>query len=460
VATKDHSSEKNHNRSTEQEALEGLRQHRQQSGYTPWNNDDNEQLRALDHKQKQQAREQQAQREGEQLYQRLVAARPSLVVMTGTLPRVSEASQPATVPETPPEVQPQPLTIRIDPELARLALGLNRASLFRVWAVARHHFGQPGWVDKDTLLAALQQAGVLHTRRHLNRLLKEGGGIFWNLSTRNRVYLRGYVTLTKQLTKQALREAPELIKTNWPGVRSIYINPGGTLAEFKAQVYNAWLAYRESPTIARRTLCSLFNCTEDTLRNWEEILGDQLVITPTYAQCASHPLNDDRVYSLLPDHCYVYATKNGQVRHRWRLPNTYNPKNVRHHAHKGQSRKARTQAALTVMDQPVEKRAAADLNKICFDRSHRVPKQYFKSPKALRAFLKRLERRNWTGESTNIPHYIFRGVDRNQHVIYELSIDGEIETTPNERLSIKKEPYWWQGYRLWQDVQRRSRQVS
>jgi hypothetical protein len=354
-----------------------------------------------------------------------------------------------------------PQELRVDPELSRLAIGLNHAPVYRVWLIARHLFGQPGWVEKDTLLATLKQTGIIHTRRHLNRLLKQGRGIFWNLSTHNRVYLRGYVPLTKQLTQQALRQAPDLVKTNLPGVMSVYINPGGTLAEFKAQVYLAWLAYRENPTIARKTLCSLFNCTEDTLRNWEEILGDRLAVTPTYAQCASHPLNDDRVYSLLPNHCYVYATQKGQVRLRWRLPNTYNPQNVRHHAHKGQARKARTQAALTVWYQPVEKRAAhMPVSKVCFDRSHRVPKQYFKSSKALRAFLGRLERRNRTEEATTIPHHVFRGIDRNQHVIYELSIYGEVETTVNERLSIKKEPYWWQGYRLWQDVQRRTCQVS
>jgi hypothetical protein len=352
------------------------------------------------------------------------------------------------------------LEIRIDPELSRLAVGMNHAPTYRLWLLARHHFGQPGWVDKDTLLATVKQTGIIHTRRHLNRLLREGRGIFWNLSTRNRVYLRGYVPLTEQLTQHALRAVPAMVKTNLPGVRQVYINPGGSLAEFKAQIYNAWLSYRENPTIARKTLCSLFNCTEDTLRNWEEILGDQLTITPTYAQCASHPLDDDRVYPLLPNHCYAYASKSGQVRFRWRLPNTYAPQNVRHHAHKGQARKARTQAALTVWYQPVEKRAAADLDKICFDRTHRVPKQYFPSPKALRAFLKRLERRNRTEEATGIPHYVFRGTDRNQHVIYELSMDGEVVTTANERLPIKQEPYWWQGYRLWQDVQRRYRQVS
>jgi hypothetical protein len=140
----------------EQEALAVLHAHRQQSGYIPWDNDDNERLKALDKKQQRQTREQRELLEGQALY------RSRAVVPAARFERVSDALPPVTLtprpvesaesqpvesvdrPEPARENEPGVLTIRIDPELARVAVGLERTSEYLVWSLGRHFFGVPG----------------------------------------------------------------------------------------------------------------------------------------------------------------------------------------------------------------------------------------------------------------------------------------------------------------------------
>jgi hypothetical protein len=170
-----------------------------------------------------------------------------------------------------------------------------------------------------------------------------------------------------------------------------------------------------------------------------------------YAQCAADPRLDDRAASHIPDHSYSYVTSRGQVRIRWRQPNSYNPKSIRQHPHKGQSRKARTRAILAAWYQPVEL-CAHDLTTLAFDRSHRVPRRYFADSRALRAFLKRLKRRN-RGQPF-VARYVYRGEDRNGHGIWELSLDGEVATSANERMRLKREYGWWAGWRVNRELKR------
>jgi hypothetical protein len=272
--------------------------------------------------------------------------------------------------------------------------------------------------------------------RHLNRLLAQGRGLFWDLD-RERIWLRAYVKVSQRLTEFARRTCPALVRTNIPGAQDEVVPVGGDIGAFKARVYAAWLDYREDPTIARSTLGALFNVSEDTLRNWEARLGEDIHVVANYAQTHLYPLADERVTDYLPAHCYCYVTRGGEVRTRWRLSNTYQTPS-RQYPRKGQSRKARTAAAQVAWDPPVESRARS-----AFDRSHRVPKRYFDSAEQLQAFLKRHQRHDDVGIAPETPRYVFLGRGTYQHGVWELSLDGYVYTSALERMPVRAEYSWW-----------------
>ncbi len=343
-----------------------------------------------------------------------------------------------------------PLEVRVDPELGRLAIGLDLVAEFRLWCLARHHFGQPGWVDRRRLYATLQADRVRHGRRHYNRLLRRGQGLFWNVSAEGIVYLRSYRKVAAQLAEQALRGNPDLVRTNYPGVRAVYVPVDGDLKHFKAWLYAGWLTYRENPKIARQTLATLFGCTADSLRHWEKLLRRTIEVIPSYAQTAVNPLDDDRLLDYLPHHAYSYLTQRHEVRLRWRQSNVYRTHLVRQHPHKGQSRKARVAAAKVIRaTRPAENRAGNRSERaLAFGRDHWVVRRYFANVDAWRRFLKREARQGRRVEevvSPETPRYVFRGMDRHGHAIYELALNGELETGAWERTSIKKEYVWRRG---------------
>lgn len=341
-----------------------------------------------------------------------------------------------------------PVEVRVDPEQGRLAMALKKTGEYLVWAIARHYHGQPGWVERQTLYESLQTARVGISRRHYNRLLKQGEGVFWGLASDGRVWLRSYIKVSRHLTRLAREIAPELVTTNIPGVRDVYLKVSGSVGDFKTQVYAGWLTYRQDPKIARDTLCTLFACTKDTLRNWEKRLGSTIEIITNWSQSAVNPLEDDTIVDYLPDHAYAYVTRRGQIRLRWRQPNRYKTRNIREHHCKGQSRKARFASAVAAWYQPVEICAHKAPDKIPFDRSHRVSKRYFSTVDELRRLLKRLEKQDVPGITPATPRYVYRGQDHNDHGIYELSLDGEVCTTAWERMPLKAEYMWWKGYNV------------
>ena len=427
----------------EQEALKALREHRAKSGYVPWNHADNDRLARLDEQQKQQHRQQAELAAGEPYLPRAVVAVKPYTALSEAIDQV--AAQ-ITVLE-PPAPETETPQIWVDPELGRLAVGLKRAGEFRLWITARQAFGQPGWTTRDQLFSILKATGIITHRRSLNRLLIKGRDLFWRLAG-DRVYLVGYVKLAKALTELARAENPDLVATNIPGVRSVRLDLAGDLGDFKAQVYAGWLTHRESPKIARATLCKLFAVVPDTLRNWEDRLGGELEKVSNFGQTSQHPLTNDRIADFIPEHSYSYVTRRGEIRIRWRQPNTYKTKNIPQKQAKGQSRKARFQAAKVAWFQPVEICAHNPQlrEKIPFDRSHRESKRYFPTAQTLQKFLDRLERQGIAGIDPETPRYIYRGEDRYSHGIWEISLTGEAETTAGERLTIKREYAWWAGF--------------
>lgn len=356
------------------------------------------------------------------------------------------ANQPAEARHWPPAGEPQPdvREVRVDPELGRVALGLNLTAPLRVWLVLRQHFGQPGWTDRQTLYAALQGAGVTLSRRHFNRLLKEGEGLFWGLTGNGRVHARGIIRVVKEITARALAENPDLVATNTPGVRDVYLRVDGPLTAFKARLYAGWLTHRENPRIARATLCKLFACTRETLWAWEALLPRTLEVIPSYTQIALDPRDDERLAGCIPAHAYNYLTRHNQVRIRWQSPNVYRTRLLRQHPRNGQSRKARVAAAKVIRDsRPAEKSAGGrpDNRRLAFGRDHWEPRQYFASAACFRAFVRRQGARAQAAPLDG-QRSVFRGYDRREHAIYELALDDELLTGAWERISVRKEAVW------------------
>ena len=203
---------------------------------------------------------------------------PLAEVITHILERVVVVEEPTPCP-TLPDVDP----IRTEPELGRICVGGYKGSEFRLWTVARHITRQAdgsGRVSKRRLRAILGQFGVSYTRQHLNRLLKAGDGVFWNLSKRS-LHLR----TPRIITAKLIAQFPKLAATNRPGVRDVYLSPAGSLEQWEAMIYIGWMTHREAPTISREELERLFNRDQNTLRRWEQSrLSGLIDVRTNYAQ--------------------------------------------------------------------------------------------------------------------------------------------------------------------------------
>jgi hypothetical protein len=310
-------------------------------------------------------------------------------------------------------------TIRIDPELARLSIGLNLASHFRLWAVGRHFTrldNGSSKVSKKQLKATLKDFDIKYTRQHLRRLIKAGIGLFW-YEDKHDLYLRSWENVACELTLIALIENQTLL-SNKPGVTDVLLSPTGTLEQWEATIYAGWLYHRDNPIIARQTLEGLFGRTQDTLRCWEQTrLQKTLTIQNNYAQCASMNTADktgpERINS------YVAKTDEGAtLRLIWQMPNTYKVKGIKEHPHRGQSKKVR-KAVNEQLQQPAK----------LWRGGSPVCKLYFASSKRLKQHLKKHEG----------VYYLWRGRNRHKHGIYEATETGVWETQARERMQFGTE---------------------
>lgn len=148
-----------------------------------------------------------------------------------------------------------PKSLRVDPELARVALGLHQASQFRLWIVARHLTriaDGSSKVAKSDLKQAFATYKIKYTRQHLNKLLRDGNGIFWNAG-RHHLYLRSGQYVARHLTRQALDSHPDLL-LNKLGVNDVYLSPKGSLEQWQAMIYAGWICHRENLVISRVVL--------------------------------------------------------------------------------------------------------------------------------------------------------------------------------------------------------------
>jgi hypothetical protein len=324
-----------------------------------------------------------------------------------------------------PEVLPEtPLELRVEPEIGRICIGLNKASEYRLYIIAREltrSADGSGKVAKQALRGVLKRYGITYSREHFNRLLRAGNGAFWNLSQKH-VYIRSYKSLASKLATLA----PELFTTNRPGVRDIYLSPAGSHEQWEAMLYAAWLAYRNNPTIARATLETLFRRSPDTLRRWEQTRLQTVVsVRANDVQCP-HPLHeDDRYFDHIPEHSQPYVAQvhfQGQwqrvIRIRWRTSNTYQVSAIRQHHRRGQASKVR-KAINDLFELP-----AADKR----GGTHPL-RRYFDNAKHLK---------DYTAKHDSMG-YLWRGENRRGRGIFEINNKGFWFTHANERTRRSEE---------------------
>lgn len=318
-------------------------------------------------------------------------------------------------------------TLRVDPELARISIGLHLATHFRLWIIGRsltRDENGSGKVSKRKLKAVLHTFGVVYTRQHINAILRAGEGLFWN-TDRKHVYIRSWAFVAKQLTQKALDENQDLL-SNKPGTKEVLLSPAGSLEQWEATIYAGWLYHRDHPTIARDTLEQLFNRTPETLRQWEQTrLPGTLTKQINYAQTPFV----DVVDQIQPEriNSYVAKTDEGaQIRLIWQIPNTYKIKGIKEHPAKGQAPRVR-KAVNQQLQQPANQ----------WRGGSPVVLLYFDTAKRLRAYL---------NEHQGV-YYLWRGTNRQRHGIFEATATGWAETQARERVTfgterrLKKELY-------------------
>lgn len=328
-------------------------------------------------------------------------------------------------------------TIRIDPELGRVAVALHLSSEFRLWTVVRDMIrqlqaeGKPdNYVMVDALISALKTHGINYTRANVRLLLKNGQNRgFWTIHA-GRVYITGVKRVAAILTRMAIdNDIP--VDRDKPGIRDWYIRVSGEIGEFNAHVYAAWLAANDNPTISRQTLQALWNRERPTLQTWERLAKIKTI--ENYAQ--TKEIEDPRI----PDHAVSgrmrESAESTTIGYRWQRPNTYSaPKKLREHGHKGQARKVRkTVNVVCETAQHPDSMAGA----------HSVGVRNFDSLKAYRAAWRRDSRRDVPIDAHT--DYLFLGavrIRRRGKLIgtWELMGSREPQTSPGD---YEPMPTYW-----------------
>ena len=203
----------------------------------------------------------------------------------------------------------------------------------------------------------------------------------------------------------------------------------GSLEAWEAQLYAAWLAYRNNPTISRSQLSDLFGRDATVLRRWEQTrLAGQLTVRHNYAQCPDH----QAFYDHIPSHATSYVAwvrwegKPQRVaRVRWQLPNTYLVGAIKQHHKKGQAAKVRRRVNGVTETMPADERRGG-WHRLYFDQA---------------ATLRRFVRKHPEAEA----RYVWRGENRCRHGIFEINASGFPLTHALERATPRDERAFLMG---------------
>jgi hypothetical protein len=255
------------------------------------------------------------------------------------LPERFRTKNEATLYELPNEKRTQ-CHVLVDPELSCIVSRRNEGSEFRLWLYAHHLGDGSGWIKKDELFSKLLELGIVTSKSTFNDILKRGKSLYWRRSYKNSVvWVRptGSIKLSKRLTTLELKIHPNLIGTNRPGMRRVWLDLSGSLKSVMARCYGAWFAVKAEKTgfveISRQTLEALWGRSKKNLLQWEALAG--IETQPGYAE--HHNIHSE----LVPAHAYLCVDRSGNEFASWRTVNRYIPKPVNQNLHGGQRRKVR-----------------------------------------------------------------------------------------------------------------------
>lgn len=316
-------------------------------------------------------------------------------------------------------------TIAGDPELARLAIGLKQSPQLRVYLVLLQMVRETNinHVLRADLAARLRQQGITITEG-ARRWLYRGDGVFWHLSETH-VHLIGQVKAALNLVEMAVNhDLPDLIGTNRPGKRNMYFDVSGSLQQFEANVYAAWYASRENPTIARSTLSALWRREPRILRKWEKLARVEVITNE--AQYAPEHFAD------VPEHAYMYQAAAGEghteSRFRARIVNTYHAPAIKQHPKRGQSRRV-FQAVSRYLEsiEPAGKCEQGEGSNTLTGGLKPTGRRYFADGTKARRSAKHLGNRE---------RYIALGTDTHDRAIFDYAPDGIQRTVLGEELPL------------------------
>jgi hypothetical protein len=257
--------------------------------------------------------------------------------------------------------------LRCDPEFARIAIALKMGLCLRLWIVLRQlrrESNKHGFTW-DELCAALDRYHVRYSKQNLKRWLNTGNNPelrWWHIDQRTgKVYPVGYARLAVDIVEYTRARIQgkhatkfyNIIATNRPGSRDMYIDVSSyRIRQFEANVYAAWIAYKENPPISRFTLTRLWNATTKTLIAWGHI--GHIRTLPSYAYYSEAHYADlptDTDGKNRPD--VKPAEINGRNFWEVQVSNVYISPIVKQHDRRGKSRRASREIRLALSKEHV-----------------------------------------------------------------------------------------------------------
>lgn len=217
--------------------------------------------------------------------------------------------------------------ISTHPELNRIALKRSLDTVYLVWCILRRDVSTnhlSSHYNRNDARRVCVNLGLNFTKRHWSRIWENGHGIFWGFNN-GVIHLRSFKRVYKMLADEnaSLEASPDFIEIE------IIKSP----AARRAELYWSWFYHRDEVTISRDTISDLFNITHDTQRNYENILGNRLLIKSNYCHI------DAQIYAQnpreLPSHSYTFKSEKfseNRVYEReeiaYQMPNTFIARNT------------------------------------------------------------------------------------------------------------------------------------
>lgn len=191
--------------------------------------------------------------------------------------------------------------VKINPNLAAIALRQKHELGFVIWSLLRHHAIQnnlSSHYSKKEFKNLLQLNGLTYNRRHIARIIAAGAGIFWRVGN-SKIYL---VSFDKVASYFEAFTKPCDLRTN-DALIFVDIELSKSIEAIRAEIYFAWFAQFQEKIISRATLTDIFGLSPAQQRAYEKKLGARLLVKTNYAHINGESYADNPQY--LPEHHFT-----------------------------------------------------------------------------------------------------------------------------------------------------------